>query len=295
MLGWRGIVAVACVVVAAAVYSITTASESPSTGTSSRLVVDTADPSPDEVEMRAPAQIEAGLVEIVLRNRGDTLHDAQLVRVDGKHDAANLVGVLEQSDGTPKPRWMHPAGGVAATAPGETATASGVLEPGTYYVVDTQERTVPSGARIVNAGKHGISRLEVRGRPGGELPDTAATITADEYGFDADGIVAGANRVTFRNAGRQLHQVVALPIQQGLDFRTARQGVLAGRADTGWVPVDVSHRRATAVLEGGRGQVSEMRFSSGRYLLLCFVSDRAGGGPQWTLGMTSELTVGEKP
>ena len=83
------------------------------------LVVTTSDPNPDEVEMQAPSSIEAGSIRITLENRGDTLHDAQLFKVDGKRDGGDLVDVvLEGVDGAPKPACMHPAGGVAPVRPG---------------------------------------------------------------------------------------------------------------------------------------------------------------------------------
>lgn len=260
-----------------------------------KLSIETVDLSPDEISMRAPASVAAGIVEIELRNRGDTLHDAQLFRVDSDRTSADVVDVLEASDGSPKPRWLHPAGGVAPTSPGETVAVTQVLRPGTYYVADTQERVLASGGRLVNAAKRGIARIEVRGKAAAELPGTAATIVAKEYGFESDGIVAGVNRVTFRNAGRQFHQVVAFPIRAGISFAEGKLAVLGQRRDTGWAPVDVPHQRATTVLEGGGEQVTEMAFDEGRYLLLCFVSDRSGGGPQWTIGMTSELRVEAPP
>ncbi|HEX2071760.1 MAG TPA: hypothetical protein VHF90_08965 [Thermoleophilaceae bacterium] len=262
-----------------------------SPGGPARLVIETRDPSPERVAISAPQSVDAGAVAIELRNRGDMLHDAQLLRVDGERTAADVVGVLESSDSAAKPAWLHPAGGVAATSPAETATVVQVLQPGTYYVADTQERTVPGGARRTNATKQGIVRLEVEGDADDDLPDTPATITASEYGYETDGIVAGVNRVTFRNAGEELHQAVAFPIDDGLTYREGRRRALAREADTGWVPVDAPHERATAVLEGGDEQIAELVFKPGRYVLLCFVSGRSGGTAQWRLGMSAELEV----
>jgi hypothetical protein len=284
---WRR--AIAFVAVIAACYLVATSSDKPP-----KLSIETVDLGPEKVAMRAPARMPAGVVEIELRNRGDTLHDAQLFRVDGDRDSADILAVLEAADSSPKPRWLHPAGGVAPTRPGETATVTQVLQPGVYYVADTQERDV-GGAHLVNAAKDGIARLEVHGQTDDELPGAPASIVAREYGFDTVGVKAGANRVAFRNAGRQLHQVVAFPIDEDVPFGEGKLDVLAKRNDTGWVPVDVPHGRATTVLEGGREQVTEMTFDPGRYLLLCFVTDRAGGGPQWSIGMTGRLDVSDSP
>jgi hypothetical protein len=259
--------------------------------TPTRVAIEVADSGPYDVAMRAPGAVAAGPVEVELRNRGDTLHDAQLFRVDGGRTGADIVGALEDADPSPKPRWLNPAGGVAPTAAGETATVTQILEPGVYYVADTQERDDPSGGNLTNAAKGGIARIEVGGEVGGDLPDTPASITAREYGYDVEGIVAGPNRVTFRNAGRQFHQAVAFRIGDDVSYREGRRAVLERRGYTGWVPVDVPHQRATTVLEGGREQVTELTFEPGRYVLLCFVSDRAGGAPQWAFGMSSGIEV----
>jgi hypothetical protein len=169
-----------------------------------------------------------------------------------------------------------------------------VLEAGTYVVADTQERVVPSGAHLTNATKRGVASFEVEGDGDGELPETPATIVAREHGYETDGIVAGANRVTFRNAGREFHQAVAFPIADDVAFGAGRRTVLEREAETGWVPIDVPHQRATTVVEGGREQVVEMTFDPGRYLLLCFVTPRDGGLPQWKLGMSSKLVVSRR-
>lgn len=261
-------------------------------GETASIAIETSDPSPAEVSMRAPATVAAGRVRIELRNRGDMLHDAQLFRVDGDRTASEVSSALELSDADPWPRWLHPAGGVAPVPPGETATVDQVLAPGDYYLADTQERGEPSGARLTNASKKGIARIEVTGDGDGALPAAPAAITAREYRFDTSGIVAGANRVTFRNAGSEFHQAVAFPIPRGTSFEAGEQAILDRRARTGWVPVDVPHERATAVLEGGGELVAELTFRPGRHLLLCFVSDRAGGSAQWRIGMAAKLSVG---
>jgi len=255
------------------------------------LMIETRDRGPDEVALSAPAEVPAGPVRIELRNGGDTGHDAQLIRVDGKHGADDVVGVLESADSIAKPAWFHPSGGVAATRPGERAAVTQLLDPGTYYVVDTQERASADGARLTNATKGGVAKIAVTGDGGGDLPATRATITAKRRGYATSGIVAGANRVTFRNADKEIHQVVALPIESGVPFRKAALAAIARRPDIGWVPVDVHRSRATTVLEAGGAQVTELRLAPGRYALLCFVSARAGGYPQWARGMDTELEV----
>lgn len=256
-----------------------------------RVRIEIADSGPSQVRMRAPREVPAGPVEIELRNRGDTPHDAQLLRVDGDESENDVVGMLEAGDPDPKPRWLHPSGGVAPVPPGERATVRQVLAPGTYYVVDTQERQGTGGGALVNAAKGGLARIEVTGETSAELPPTDATIVAREYGYDVEGIVAGTNTVKFRNAGGEFHQAVAFRLEPGVDFRAARRAVLDRERETGWVPVDEPAGQATTVLEGGGELITELTFRPGRYLLLCFVSDRVGGGAQWHVGMRARVDV----
>jgi hypothetical protein len=55
--------------------------------------------------------------------------------------------------------------------------------------------------------------------------------------------------------------------------------------------VDVPHTRATTVLETDQAQVTELQLPRGRYLAVCFVSDREGGPPHFSQTITA-LEVG---
>lgn len=260
-------------------------------GAGGAVVVEATDPTTNKVEIEAPSSVEAGAVRITLENRGDTLHDAQLFKLDRGRTGADLLdGVLEGVDSAPKPRWMHPAGGVAPVRPGASATTTQVLEPGTYYIADTQERD--DGRRRTNAAKGGLAKLTVTGEAGGTLPKTSAVITAtDDEAFRAQGLRAGRNRVTFRNASRELQQVVFLPVPDRGKLTPAARATLTSAQGTAWVPVDVEGTRATVALDTGREQVTELTLEPRRYVLASFVSKRAGGVPQAYQGMASVLDL----
>lgn len=257
------------------------------------VVVETTDPNVDKVVMRAPASVAAGPVRMTLENRGDTLHDAQLFKVDGEHDGQDVVNeLLEAADGGAKPAWAHPAGGVAPVRPGEAATTTQALEAGTYYIADTQER--PDGGRQTNGAKGGVAKLEVTGEVSGEkMPKASGIVTAtDGEGFVTRNLKAGRNRVLFRNAGRELHQAVALPIEPGAKSLVAgARAALARRSGTAWVPVDVEGSRATVALDSGREQLTELTLERKPYVLVCFLSDREGGVPHAYQGMASVLDL----
>lgn len=244
-----------------------------------------------KISIDAPEEVEAGLIEITLENTGKGLHDAQLVRVDGDHSAEEVISeVIDSGEGAPTPEWAFAGGGVATTPPGQTGRTTQVFEPGTYYLVDT-ESSGGEGEGASNAKRGGIVKFEVTGEASGDLPDTEATIVANEYSFEATGLKAGKNEVTFENAGKELHHTIAVPLNKGATLADATKAFGSEEEPAGPPPVDFENLAATTVLEGGLSQVTELDLKKGKYVLVCFISDRAGGPPHVAKGMISEATV----
>jgi hypothetical protein len=251
----------------------------------------TTEPAKNRVAIDGPSSIDAGLVDITLKNSAKAPHDAQLVRVAGDQTAKQVISdVIDTEEGAPTPDWAHGAGGVGSVDGGASATVTQVLLPGTYYLVDT-ESSEGEGEGQPNARRGGIVKLEVAGDEGGELPATDATITADEYSFESTGVKPGKNRLTFENAGNELHHVIAFPMRKGAKFSEVTKLFASEREPKGPPPVDFERFESTAVLDGGEEQVTEMDFARGKYALVCFVADRAGGPPHVAKGMISELDV----
>ena len=91
--------------------------------------------------------IESGEAEITFDNQGKQPDEAQLIRVEGEHSAAEVASALGKvTSGKPFPDWFFAGGGVGATAPGKSLTVTQVLEPGTYWVEGTDDE-VGSRAR----------------------------------------------------------------------------------------------------------------------------------------------------
>lgn len=241
--------------------------------------------------LRAPKTVRAGLVRLTLEvPAGRVTHDAQLIRVEGDHTAKEVLAVIaDQASAIPK--WAFLAGGVGQTdgsAPGRTVQR---LQPGRYFIVDTDE---PEGDDVPSYAESGaITTLEVTGKPTkAELPRASGgAITAREYGFTTRRLRAGRVRVGFRNAGRQPHHVIAFPYNPGTTFADAKAFFAAEGEPTGPPPVDFARAFRTAALEGGNAQVAELRLKRGKYALICFLTDRAGGPPHLAKGMIAEAVV----
>lgn len=224
-------------------------------------------------EYTAPRHFRGGSVEIRFTNGGRASHKAQLWRVKGGHTVEQALRA-----GRPRPTWLATAGGVGATRPGETGTTFQRLPPGRYYVAG-------------NGNERGtVAQVRVRagGRPA-EPPAARARVFAREYGFRVSGLRAGRTEVEFRNTGAEPHHAFFAPIRRGATLAEVR-AALTGRS-SGRLPVDFGKSRETAVIEGGAKQTTELELSSGRYALLCAVSDRAGGPPHTEKGMLAEVRV----
>jgi|SRR5215218_279414 len=251
----------------------------------------TTEPSSGKVKIDGPSELEAGVVEVTLENSGKGPHDAQLIRVDGNHSADEVISsTVDTEDGAPIPAWVHGGGGLGTVKPGESATVTEVLEPGTYYVVDS-ETGGGEGEGKPNARKGGVVKLTVTGEAGGELPSTDAKITADEYSFDTSGFKPGKNRFTFENAGKELHHVIAFPINEGSSFADVKKLFASNKEPKGPPAVDFENGLGTSVLDGGEEQVAEFDLKKGNYALVCFLTNRKGGPPHVAMGMIDELKV----
>lgn len=241
--------------------------------------------------LSAPRSVEAGLVEISLSSpAGKTTHDAQLLRVDGEHTAEEVVKAISAAGEAPIPRWLSPAGGVGQTKAGVRSSATQQLAPGKYYILDTGQ---PEGDNVKSYFETGaIAALEVTGKLGAqELPETDAKITAKDYTFTARGLKAGSNQIRFENAGKEPHHVIAFPYRKGATLADVRKAFMQEGPPAGPSPVDSENIVGAATLAGGTKQVTELRLRSGKYALVCFLSDRKGGPPHMAKGMIAEASV----
>lgn len=229
----------------------------------------------------APQEVPAGLARISLKNTGKAPHEAQLLRVDGEHSAQEVLQALAATQGGGRiPEWLHAAGGVSTTGPGQTKTAIQPLEEGTHYILDMESEDPSKGAQ---------AKFDVAGGGGGaEPPDAPATVSASEYTFKTSGLKPGKNRVRFENAGQEPHHIIMAPIKRGKTLEDVRA---FARTEKGEPPVEEEKFTGTAVLDGGASQVVDLDLQKGKYAALCFITDREGGPPHVAKGMVTEVDV----
>lgn len=233
-----------------------------------------------ESTLTGPSSAETGLAEITLENEGKKEGDLQLIRVEGNRSAEEVIKGFEQAgSGKPFPAWFFGGGGVGTTGAGESQTVSQVLEPGTYYALDTE------GGR---PDPKSIPALEVTGEESDETVEGDDTVSAFEYGFDAESLPSGETEIVFENGGAQPHHLLAAPL---IGDSTAKDVESYFKTEKGKAPLEEKETQATAVIEGGESQLVTLDLEPGRYALFCFIGDRQGGPPHALQGMVDEVEV----
>jgi hypothetical protein len=233
-------------------------------------------------KITGPQSADAGLAEITLQNDNEKREgDLQLIRVEGDHSAQEVVdGLGSAIKGQPFPSWFFAGGGVGAIPAGKSRTVTQVLEPGTYYAVDTEGQGPPDPKSLVS--------MEVSGDASDEELDADATVSVFEYGFKAQGLSGGETEIAFDNTGNQPHHLIASEL---VGDSTAKDVERFFKTEKGKPPLKQKGTQATAVIEGGESQLVTLDLEPSRYVLYCFISDRDGGPPHALRGMVDEVEV----
>lgn len=230
----------------------------------------------------APESAEAGLAEITLTNDSDAEADLQLIRIEGERSAEEVVeGLGKAIQGKAFPGWFFAGGGIGTLGPGESATVTQVLEPGTYYAFNTESDRPPSPQEAASTEVTGEVSDE-------ELDEADATVEAGEYVFEAETLPAGTNEILLDNIGVQPHHLIASKL---IGDATAEDVEQFFKTEKGEPPLSEKGTQSTAVLEGGESQLVTLDLEPGRYAFYCFITDREGGPPHAFKGMIDEVEV----
>jgi len=228
-----------------------------------------------------PESAETGLAEITLENKSKGDGEMQLIRAEGDHSAGEVIeGLDDAMDGKPLPDWFFAGGGIGSIRSGGTATVTQVLKPGTYYAFDTEARK-PSPDTVAAVEVSGDESDE-------EISGGDATVSAAEYGFEADALPAGEVAIDFENGGAQPHHMLAAKIVGDATIEDVER---AFKSNAGEPPLSEDTFQSTAVIEAGESQEVTLDLEPGRYAFYCFVSDRQGGPPHALKGMVDEVVV----
>jgi plastocyanin len=240
-----------------------------------------------------PAEISGGVVALTLDNVDDQPHEIALLKVKDGTDPAGVSTWLDQ-EGAPIPDFFDDAvAGVGNAAPGAQATSTQVIDPGTYVYFCT----FGDGDEVhyKNGMLGSVTVTDDKGT--GDLPATEASITAEDWTLSAQHLQAGTNAVRFKNLGaNQIHHAQLFPLKEGATFDQALAD-LTSTSDAPPAAIDFEKGTGTMVLAPGQEQVTDLTLQKGSYIMLCFLSDKAGGPPHFLPaeagghGMVSQVTV----
>lgn len=226
-----------------------------------------------------PERVEAGLVTIRLVNRGETMHHAQLLRLDDGHTVADLRAALAAGE---DPAWAKLMGGPGVILPGMEANASVVLRAGEYAWICWLG--VGEASHMAQGMVHGMT---VEGAGGGELPRPTALIRLSDYDFAIDpALSAGSHVIRVRNMASQPHELVLVRLEPG---RTA-EDLLAWLETEEGPPPGMPIGGVVGLAQGEANNI-EVTLEPGAYALLCFVPDRTDDRPHFMHGMAKTIMV----
>jgi hypothetical protein len=233
-----------------------------------------------------PATMPAGIVNVDFVNKGTVNHEMAFLKVTNNTDTkAIFAGLSKVLNGGPFPADFLAANGVHDTDPGKTTVTQFNLTPGNWIALCTDTGIVGStkdGEPHFMRGMY--KQIKVTGIGGTAIPSADETLTAHDYGFDVSELKAGTQTVVFHNIGPvQWHFADIMEFPTGTTMAAATAAVPKLLASQGPPPAGVPAPTplvTSSVTSPGYGNTFTATFTAGRtYLVLCFVSDKAGGPP----------------
>jgi hypothetical protein len=234
----------------------------------------------------APATIPAGMTTVNFVNDGPALHQAQIVRLDSGKTMADLTAALSLPGNLPG--WVVQLGGPNAVDPGLTGNATLDLAAGNYAILCVVN--VPGGVPHFMKGM--VQPLTVTA--GGATSQTASapiadeTVTMDDYAFKLSApLTAGTHTFKVVNPDEQPHELELIRLAPG---KTAADMLAWLQTQNGPPPRQALGGVAIVSPAAGPAYFTA-DFTSGNYMLLCFVFDTGDGKPHFAHGMVLPITI----
>ena len=257
---------------------------------------------PPEVTVRAheygfdaPAEIEGGVVRLILQNDGKRKHEAVAVAAgDTPLDQVkkDLPPVVE-GDGRPMPAYLHFQGGPSLVPGGTSAASTLTLPPGKYVLVctltDADSGDPAAGQPPADAARFHFDLgmavpFTVKAANTAVMPPTDGTVLARDWSFQLPPLAPGTRTLTFQNDGQQEHSLAVAEFADGIDPAAAKSAFdqflaadAAKRAPPENLPAPADIAFAGPLTAGGRQTFTVELKPNRTYVFACYMTDRSGG------------------
>jgi uncharacterized cupredoxin-like copper-binding protein len=240
-------------------------------------------------DLGGTTQVDAGVYEVTLENRGKEEHQATLVRLNDGVELSELAAAGQADPTGVEPLALFRGfGGPNGVAPGASATTTVALEPGNYQVLCL----IPSPSDDVPHYQKGmLAPLTVAEADGAatELPEADGELTGIDFGFEVPDDFDGSGTFLFNNEGDQAHELTAYSVDDGTTVDDVL-GFLGGDARAG--PPPITPAGGVALLDQGASSNVEFDLDAGTYAFICFLPDvEAQGQPHFSKGMIEIVEI----
>jgi hypothetical protein len=236
-----------------------------------------------EYAFEGPDTIPAGLTMFHLTGAGKELHHLSVIKLIEGKTYADLEASFKA--GGPPPAWAVPYGGVNPPAPGETAIASEVLEPGNYAVVCWVE----GADHKPHVAKGMMKALTVKESAAANMTEPTAdvTMTLNDYSFTmSKPLVAGRQMIKVENGASQPHEVVLVQLAPGKTIEDVGKWVMDMKGPPPGKPIG-----GVPGIIKGKNAFFEATLTPGDYGLICFIGDAKDGKPHFEHGMVQTVKI----
>ena len=255
-----------------------------------------------EYSIRAPDTVPAGWTTLRLANHGKEVHYGHMVRLDSGRTVKELVDAYAEAIRTsgPRPKWVTRFGGPGGAAPGDSASVTQHLEPGSYVWICPVEDS--SGTPHFSRGEYRpfvVRAADTVAARRAAAPTASAVIRLVDFGFSLDSsLTPGRRTIRVDNAGVEPHDLVMMKLAAGKtadDVRMALNPERARRADQAAQPAPSLESLGTpaggiAAIAPGMQTFFEMDLTPGEYVMACMAT-APDGRSHIEHGMIRQISV----
>ncbi len=236
-----------------------------------------------EYAFEVPSQVNAGYVDIILKNAGEAPHHAQLLQLNEGVTLEQFQTALQQSPDEAL-ALVTLAGGPGPVDPGGSQTVTMELTPGQYVLIDLMAGAdgVPNVAKGMLAPFAVVAGGNNRPQP---RVDHEATLLDFSFTLPTE-IEAGKQTWKIIDAGDEPHELNLMKLADG----KSAQDVMEWLHSPSGPPPFASAGGLQGIDPGEAGYL-RLDLTPGNYVAICHIPEPNSGQPHRDLGMIQTFAV----